>query len=304
MKLRVAIIGDGAVAAIHARQLAAQSGVALSAVCGVDGEKTAAFAQTHGIPQCVSDLREAITLADAAIICSPSPLHFAQARICLEAGLHTLVELPPCDNANEAELLFTLAQTRERALMCAHTSRFLAPFVQAGQRLKADALGAIRQINYTRHIAPRLRDWTDDALLHHAAHPLDLLLNWFDELIPVGCVTAPTVKNAREVALLARLPNRAPVSVSISYDLRLPHARLLLVGSEHTLETDGFSYLHFDEQPWQMKCEPQPTYEQAIATQDNAFLAACQGAQTAIPWTETIRLLRLLNHFQALAEFA
>lgn len=303
MSLRIAIIGYGAVAEIHARQLAARPEIALASVFGPQLEKAAAFAAAHGIANPTADFSKAIALADAAIICSPSPLHFAQAAACLEAGVHALVELPPCETADEAARLDELA--RNHVAMCAHTSRFLSPYLQIKRLIETGALGAIQQVSYLRHIAPRQRGWTDDALLHHAAHPLDLLLDWFGELTPVGCVALPQSRAAQSVSLLAALTNGAPVSISVSYASRLPQARMLIVGERHTVETDGFSFLYSDDEQARFTCDAHSTYEQAIGEQDAAFVAACgnqlDGAG-GVAWNETLKLMRLVNHFQSLAE--
>ena len=304
MTMRIAIIGYGAVAEIHARQLAAQPEIALASVFGPQWEKSTAFAAAHGIANPTDDFGKAIALADAAIICSPSPLHFAQTAACLEAGVHALVELPPCETADDAAQLDELARQRNRVVMCAHTSRFLKPYLQIKQLLRAGALGEIQQISYLRHIAPRQRgerSWTDDALLHHAAHPLDLLLDWFGELTPVGCVALPQSRAAQSVSLLAALPNGAPVSISVSYTSRLPQSRLLVVGERHTVETDGFSFLYSDDEQARFACDAQSTYEQAIGQQDAAFIVACVNQPGGVVWSETLKLTRLVNRFQVLS---
>jgi len=103
MAIRVAMIGYGAVGSIHAAKLRKEPDVQLVSVYGPKGEKASSFASTHGIPRACGSVAEALSDADAAIICSPSTAHFEQARECLEHGIHTLVEMPPCENAAEAE---------------------------------------------------------------------------------------------------------------------------------------------------------------------------------------------------------
>lgn len=299
MTIRVAIIGYGAVAAIHARQLARQPEVALAVVSGPDREKAAVFAAAHNVAHHTDDLNEAMEQADAAIIASPSPLHFEQARLSLQAGAHTLVELPPCETLAEAEALAELANTRGSLLRCAHTSRYLAPYLRIKQLIQSGALGQIEQINYLRHLAPRERSWTDDALLHHSAHPLDLLLDWFGATEAIGCVATSQSQN---VSLLARLPTGAPVSISVSYASRLPQSRMLIVGSQHTIETDGFSFLRSDLSEASQQWDAQATYEQAIGAQDTDFIAACRAQSIGIEWAETIRLMRLVGEFKLFSE--
>ena len=100
--MKLAIIGYGAVASIHARKALAQPGVKITAVSGPRRDKAAIFASTYGIASYTDRLSEALRHAEAAIICSPSSAHFEQACECLKAGIHTLVELPPCVEGSRA----------------------------------------------------------------------------------------------------------------------------------------------------------------------------------------------------------
>jgi 2-hydroxy-4-carboxymuconate semialdehyde hemiacetal dehydrogenase len=123
MALRVALIGYGAVGSIHAASLAKKPGIDLCAVYGPKPEKASAFASAHSIKYTGPTLADACSRADVAIVCSPSIVHFQQARECLQAGLHTLVELPPCEKSSEAEELGAVARRQGVLLGCAHTSR-------------------------------------------------------------------------------------------------------------------------------------------------------------------------------------
>lgn len=300
MTFRLSIVGYGAVASIHARQLASLPDLVVTAVYGPDRRKAEAFATTHGIERFTDDLNAAVARSDAVIVASPSPRHFQQAQAGLHAGAHTLVELPPCERAADAATLARQAEASHRVLQCAHTSRFLAPYVRLGQLLGEGALGEIRQVGYSRHIAPRERSWTDDALLHHAAHPLDLLLDWFGDLLPLGCAALPRASPPQSVSLLGQLATGAPVTISISYASRLPHSRMVIVGDRHTVETDGFGYLHADVASWRIVCAGQSTYEAAIGRQDAEFVAACRGRQAGVAWSQTFRLMQLIDQFRTL----
>ena len=211
--MKLAIIGYGAVASIHARKALAQPGVKITAVSGPRLDKAAIFASTYGIANYTDRLGEALFHAEAAIICSPSTAHFEQACECLEAGIHTLVELPPCGGLKEAEWLATLAAKRDVLIRCAHTSRFLSPFIRLRECLQTGDLGEIEQVSYVRHHVLRERSWTDSALLHHAAHPLDLFIDWFGSVKPLACVISPDVVSARNVSLLGRVAYGPAVSV-------------------------------------------------------------------------------------------
>ena len=301
MKIRVAIIGYGAVAAIHAQGLCGEPGVKLASVFGPRREKAEQFASAHGIPHLGESVEQAVSLADVAIVASPTALHFAQARQCLCAGVHTLVEMPPCESAREAQELAELAQTQRVRLACAHTSRYLVPYARLAASLRAGELGAVQDVHYVRHHPLRERSWTDDALLHHAAHPIDLLLDWFGGIRPLACVTLPEVRHAQTVSLLAELANGAPAAISVTYASRLPHTRLHIVGAQHTLETDGFSYIRSDLARLDFRGDEQALYEKAIHDQDVDFLSSCRAARGGVAWEEAVRLIQTVNRFQVLA---
>jgi 2-hydroxy-4-carboxymuconate semialdehyde hemiacetal dehydrogenase len=301
MTLKVALIGYGAVGSIHADKLAAEPEVELCAVYGPKPEKASAFASAHAIKEARATIAEAVTGVDVALVCSPSALHFQQAYECLDRGVRTLVELPPCMSTAEAEALGELARRRGVLLGCAHTSRFVAPYAQIRNRIRENVLGPIQEFNYIRHHHLRERSWADNALLHHGAHPVDILLDWCGGLEPQGCVAVPDALHAQTAAMLGRLPSGGPATITVTYASRLPHIRMLVVGEHHTLETDGFTYLRSDLADWHFAGDAQQVYEQAIRDQDVAFLRACRGQGEFVPWEETVNLIRVIDRFQALA---
>lgn len=300
MKIRVAIIGCGAVGSIHAAQLAGGTDVALTAVYSPERENARCFADRYGVRAVAASLDEAIAAADAAIICSPSSLHFEQARACLRAGRHTLVELPPCGEAHEAEELGAIARQQSVVVGCAHTSRYLAPYARIHEALRSGLLGDIQEISYVRYPKLRPRSWTDNALMHHAAHVVDLASCWCGGLEPLACAAFPDASSAQSVSLVASLPGGKALTATISYDGKLPVSRMVVVATKHTVETDGFSYLRSDLEELHFTGDELAVYEQAIAAQDVHFLEACRGKATYISWAESERLMRVIQRFQVL----
>ena len=76
---------------------------------------------------------------------------------------------------------------------------------------------------------------------------------------------------------------------------------LVVVGTKHTIETDGFSYLRSDIEELQFTGDERNVYEEAIRGQDAEFLGACHGRNDFIPWSETVNLIRLVKQYQALS---
>jgi 2-hydroxy-4-carboxymuconate semialdehyde hemiacetal dehydrogenase len=299
MTLRVAMIGCGAVGSIHAANLP-DSGVELTTVYSPNIGEASVFASAYGIKSVSGSLPEALAMVDAALICSPSDLHFAQARECVNAGVHTLVELPPCVLTSEAEELRDAAHKRGVQLGCAHTARYLQPFAHIKTNLQNGTVGEIKEINYVRYHQLRPRKWVDNALFHHAAHAIDLVMDWCGGLEPLAAVAIPSVSAAQAASLLGKLPSGGPVAISVTYGAHLPLNRMLIIGKNHTLETDGFSYVRSNCPGLDLQAEQ--AYEHAIRDQDAAFLGACQGKNSFVPWGDTVKLMRTLNRVQALCE--
>jgi 2-hydroxy-4-carboxymuconate semialdehyde hemiacetal dehydrogenase len=300
MKVRVAMIGCGAVGSIHAAHLTAQPDVELVAVYSPERDSAASFAARYGVGTIAASVEEAIGLSNVAIICSPSPLHFEQARVCLRAGRHVLIELPPCNGPGEAEKLGAIAQQQGVVLGCAYTSRYLALYAHIYAALKSGLIGEIQEVSYTRYLQLRPRAWTDNALVHHGAHLIDLVLQWCGDMKPVACAAFPDASSAQCVSLLATLPGGGPLTAAISYGAKIPVSKMVVVGAKHTVETDGFSYLRSDLEELQFVGDERAVYEQAIAAQDAQFIGACRGSCAYIPWAETENLMRMIQQFQGL----
>ena len=299
--MRVAIVGYGGIANFHVEQLRRFPEVQITVVFGLKPDRAAAFAAAQGIPRSTTDYAETVSLADAVVICSPSHFHTEQARQTLQAGRHTLVELPACENAAEAAQLKAEAEKNGVALRCAHTSRFLSPPQRVREYVQRGVLGEIQQVNASRYIPPRQRNWVDDALLHHSGHIMDLCLEWFGDLAPLACAGLPQIQNAQSVSWMGKLPNGAPVAASVSYKGHLRSYTITVVGEHHTVETDVLSYVRSDLTELEFRGEEQKLFQKAVYEQDAAFLQACSGEAAPVSWSTTIRLAQVVDQFRQLA---
>lgn len=300
--MRVSFIGYGAVADVHARGLKAMGSVRLAAVAGPSAEKAGEFAARHSFERATTILQESLHETDAVIVCSPSNEHARQAMLCLESRVPVLVELPACSTLDEAIQLQATANRTGTLLQCAHTARYLEPFLRVRELVKEQVLGEIQQLAYLRLLQRRSRSWSDDALLHHAAHIVDLWLDWFGPLEFQGCVAKPFDGPVQSVSILARLPCGASATISVVYDTHMPECRMALCGSLHTVFTDGFSHLDSDEPRWRLRADAGGVYHAAIQRQDEAFLSACSSGIGGVPWTETVRLIQALDEVRRLAD--
>jgi len=256
--MRVCILGDGTVARIHRAALGRVPNCSVTELWSPASPRSA---------------HSAVEDSDAVIVASPTPFHEEQAQLAMAAGKPTLVELPH-------SCLGTAA---------AHTSRYLP----AHRRLRP-YLREVRQIVFVRHIPQRGRSWTDDAFRHHAAHALDVFLDWFGDIEPLSCTPDPGKGPLSGVQLAGRA-GQIPFTVSILYEARLAVDNVTIACNGETWNTDGFTYLR-GSAGLQVQMEAALSYEQAVFEQDAAFL---QGQ--AVPLSETARLVAVLDAFAAIA---
>jgi predicted dehydrogenase len=147
--IRLAMIGCGAIARVHAQRLAKVTGASIAVCC--DPENAAAFA-TQFAPDAlvVTDAQQALSQPGltGAILCSPTQAHHAQAKMALGNGLHVLCEKPLA--ANRSEILDLIA-ARDRAqsiLAISYQRRYEAPYAMARQLIgTGDTFGRVRQIH-------------------------------------------------------------------------------------------------------------------------------------------------------------
>jgi predicted dehydrogenase len=94
--VRVAIVGTGNIASVHAEALAVP-GVAIVAAADIEAERLAAFRERFGIPAGYGDVAGLLAASrpDLVHLCTPPWLHHEQALACLRAGVSVLVEKPP-----------------------------------------------------------------------------------------------------------------------------------------------------------------------------------------------------------------
>jgi predicted dehydrogenase len=104
--VRVAIVGTGGIARIHAAALG-QAAAVLVAAADIDAGRLAEFGREHGVPATYGDLDDLLREArpDLVHVCTPPHAHHEQALACLRAGVSVLVEKPPVISLREFDEL-------------------------------------------------------------------------------------------------------------------------------------------------------------------------------------------------------
>ncbi|HUG90992.1 MAG TPA: Gfo/Idh/MocA family oxidoreductase [Planctomycetaceae bacterium] len=198
-RLRMAVIGAGALGRHHARILSGFEHVELVAVCDPRESAGTAVAGNCGA-RWLADYRDALDGIDACTIAVPTVLHHSIAMDVLGRGLPVLVEKPLTARLDEAEELVELAEARGLTLAVGHVERF-NPAMQAARPLCAGAkyIRAERLSNYAFRS-------TDIGAVHDLMiHDLDLVLSLVES--PVARVEAfgVSILGGHEDAVQARI---------------------------------------------------------------------------------------------------
>jgi len=186
--VRVCVVGHGMMGAWHSQTLR-EIGAELHTLVGRRPDATAAFAEAHGYGRWTLSLDEALSdpTVDAVILATPSEGHEAEAVRCLDAGKHTLIEIPIAMSLAGAERVVAAGERSGKVYGLSHPMRFRREREALRARIAAGE-------EHIRHIAgrffiPRLvnvgatgyqRSWNDNILWHHFCHFVDLGLFLFD----------------------------------------------------------------------------------------------------------------------------
>lgn len=142
------VIGPGNIANTFAKAIASSKKGKILAVASRSEERAIDFANTYKIEKIYSDYGQ--MLADPEIdiiyIATPHNFHYQQAKMCLEAGKHVLVEKPCTVNAQQMQTLADLAQSKNLLLQEALWSRFMPCLSQLRQLLNEGIIGDIQYI--------------------------------------------------------------------------------------------------------------------------------------------------------------
>lgn len=168
-RMRMAVIGTGALGRHHARILSQLDQVELVAVVDVNpvaGQDVAAKCGARW----VTDHREISTEIDATVVAVPTVAHSAVAGDLLSRHVPVLVEKPLCATLDEARRLVELAERHATLLQVGHIERFNPAFQAA-----LPCLGEPKYIRAERCSTYTFRS-TDIGVVHDMMiHDLDLV---------------------------------------------------------------------------------------------------------------------------------
>ncbi len=169
-RLRVGVVGVGALGRQHARVYAGLPGASLAGVFDVDQARATEVSGLHG-GRAFPHLRDLLEQVDAVSVAVPTVDHHRVCRAFLEAGKHVLVEKPMTTTLGEADDLIALAERRGVTLQVGHIERFNPA---ADVLSEAPPRPRFIEVHRLASFSPRSLDI--DVVLDLMIHDLDIVL--------------------------------------------------------------------------------------------------------------------------------
>jgi predicted dehydrogenase len=211
-KLRVGVVGVGAIGSNHARLYAEIPSAEFSAVYDIDQARGNAIGRKFGATAAKS-LDDFIKAIDAASVATPTNTHYEISRLLLSRGKHVLVEKPITDNTAHAAELADLAASKALILQVGHVERF------------NPVLGALeKHLTHPRFIeAHRLSPYPERStdigvVLDLMIHDLEVILHFVRSPVQsIDAVGVPVLSRGEDIAnARLRFENRCVANVTSS----------------------------------------------------------------------------------------
>ncbi|TFB67523.1 Gfo/Idh/MocA family oxidoreductase [Cryobacterium sp. Hz9] len=141
--LRVAIVGTGSIAALHAEAIANYADAELVAAVDISAERAAEFAREWNIPATHASIDELLAAGrlDVVHVCTPPGLHAEQTIRALDAGAHVVVEKPPALSLAQLDSMTDAAARNGRELAVVFQQRSGTAAAQVRALLMGGAFG-------------------------------------------------------------------------------------------------------------------------------------------------------------------
>jgi 2-hydroxy-4-carboxymuconate semialdehyde hemiacetal dehydrogenase len=228
--MRIALVGAGAFGEKHLDGLKKIDGVEVVSVVSHPIEQAEATAAKYGVGHVTDSLDEVLARpdVDAVILCTPTPMHAAQAIQCMDAGKHVQVEIPAADSWADAQAV--MRKSAETGLVCmvGHTRRFNPSHQFVHNRIVAGEFNLqqmdvqtffFRRTNMNAKGEPR--SWTDHLLWHHAAHTIDLFAYQSGKIVKANIMQGPKHPElgiAMDMSIQLKAETGAICTLSLSFN--------------------------------------------------------------------------------------
>jgi 2-hydroxy-4-carboxymuconate semialdehyde hemiacetal dehydrogenase len=229
--MKVILAGAGAFGLKHLDGIKNIDGVEVVSLVGRRLEPTQKAAQDYGVAHATTDLSEALAQpgVEAAILCTPTQMHAAQATLCMDAGKHVQIEIPLADSWEDADAVHKKQKETGLVCMVGHTRRFNPSHQYIHNKITAGEL-SIQHMDVQTFFFRRkninakgeARSWTDHLLWHHAAHTVDLFQYQTGEKVVVSNIVQgplhPELGIAMDMSIQLKTENGKLCTLTLSFN--------------------------------------------------------------------------------------
>ncbi len=167
-KVRLLILGTGAMAGQHVKHFKADARVNIVACADIDSARAQGFATKYGISKAFGDVGAALKWDgfDAVSNVTPDAAHYSTTMALLKAGKHVLCEKPLAGNFTQADDMAKMAE-RDRLVNMVNLSYRNVAALQTAQKLIAKGeIGEVRHVEASYRqswlVGNHWGDWRSD----------------------------------------------------------------------------------------------------------------------------------------------
>lgn len=168
-KIRVGVVGTGALGKHHARVYASLPDAVLSGVVDIHPVRAQEVAEAYGT-EAYTAYTDLFGKVDAVSIATPTTLHAEIGEQFLKQGIHVLVEKPIASTLEDADLLIQSAESNHCILQIGHLERFNPAVVEL-----RDIVNRPRFFESHRMGSFSSRSLDIDVILDLMIHDLDII---------------------------------------------------------------------------------------------------------------------------------
>lgn len=203
-KVKVGIVGLGAIGKIHADAYSHCAAAEITALCDVDAGRLAELSAKYQVKARFTDYRDLLKTDVAAIsICVGNHLHREVAVAALRAGKHILLEKPMTLNAGQAADIVAAQKKARKVVQIGMAWRQRPEAQLIREEVQSGRLGDIyhmRAVMIRRRGIPGLGGWFTTKAVSGGGPLIDLGVHWFDLCMYLSGLWHPTRVSAMTYA--------------------------------------------------------------------------------------------------------
>ena len=257
---RIALIGAGRIAHVHADAYLAIKDAQIVAVADPDAERAARLAARAGA-DAVNDYRELLSRSDidAVDICTPTSTHEEIAVAALQAGKHVSCQKPFALDEASCDRIIAVAKQSGRILIVPYMSRHAPLPVKAKELIESGAIGEPINAHYHMLCPPGValtrwfheEDKSGGVLVDTLTHGVDLFNWYFGDVARVGAFIASSggpdadvMTRDDNVAMIAHYKRGTVASLRVSWTAAqtFPMVLMDVLGTKGAIRLDTPSY--------------------------------------------------------------